>query len=322
MQAAADSKDMNGVVQTNGLATLNVAQPQSPRSIGRRLLLHFEITPISDKQLYVDSVRADFPDEVLDTRPGLDADKLFSLKPITDNQLNLGNSFRNTFDLPEVQFDWRHPFSQQSLLFFRGGKQSIKVSAFVTEGVGKTPHPLEKTVEIEFLPSPSGLIFGGFAGSLLLVLFERIFRLSQRLNRPDWPRCSDGSIDWPRVRRAGSAWLFSEGPSGFVQILLGGLSVLLFLTLVSLGQGKDLPVNIKVDGFVSALGVGLFMHFLVVSLYKKLVPADPESSVRIAPGLPALASANVVHANTLEVIPPPAGELVAGLAGGDGHREK
>jgi hypothetical protein len=260
------------VQPASALATLNVSAVRSPRLITDPLQVRIEIISVAPK-VFVKTLRWELREEVLGTRSagsvcGVEQD----IEAGRDASLGSGSSYFHTYVLPSQSIfpcNWQRG---RNLLFFNGGKYPVTVIAYVNEDSGKPPRRLEKIIDVEFLPHPLSLILGGLVGSLLLATFERLVSLSLRLAENRWPRNPDGGLNWRVLVRSGSFWFVTQGISGSVQFLLGGCAVLMFLILVGVSQDKDLPINFKVNGFLSAVAVGFFTHLLVAKLYEKFVP--------------------------------------------------
>src|SRR5687767_14387359 len=104
------SRAEDGVMQTGDVATLSVVQPYTPRLIDDKLSIRIELASITTATVYVDSVRAEFPEALTNTRTGAQIESGFFHKVEADNKLSLGETFRHSFELPRESFNWLRPF--------------------------------------------------------------------------------------------------------------------------------------------------------------------------------------------------------------------
>lgn len=206
-------------------------------------------------------------------------------------RLNVYEPFEYRFRLPQGGIDWRRVLpsfnerepsvARRISLFFNGGKYKIAINAKgAKDAAAKGPAPADITdfIEVEFLPPPVALLLGGLSGVILLTIFERLLDLSLRLHKGRLPRKSSGGLNWVQLRQTGVTWAVTQCFTGAVQLGLGATVVLISLVLIGQAQGRDLPVNFKINGFFTALIVGLCMHLLVTRIYQRFsaMPLQPK----------------------------------------------
>jgi len=322
---------------TKAPAVFEVLPVKTPRLIGSKLVLHCRLTGLSEKATLVQSIAWEPGEALWETRPEALYDKDGKMTydpgwiisgspgdphdPGTENvpnpsSLTSGQTFRYDLVMPSTHWSaatWR------GLLFFNGGKVPITVVCQAGSDANEPLPPFQKTIEVEFLPSPLALILGGLTGSLILAVFERLVRLHRRLSEDRWPGIDDG-LDWAKLRRSGVFWIFTQSISGVVQFLVGGLAVAIFLILVGTTQDKDLPVNFKVSGFLSAMAVGFLTHMLVDKLYQRFKQPAAREATPPKPDEEVVEERAPARAVEVELVRGPG---VHQLPGGDGgeHRE-
>lgn len=279
--------------KSDGDLLVKIESVKSPRSITDRLDVHVVVIARTSNVTDLRELRWKVPEEIcgMDCQEGDSTEGSAKVQQGWTQEhrpddippvLNVNSSFEYTFILPPAPFEWKHiafgsssptSFKRDFPLFFNGGKYTIQVAAKAAE----EPWSEETTdevsnIEIEFLPSPIALVLGGLFGVILLASFERLADLMAVVTKGSWPRHDDGQLDWGSIWRKGKDWFLTRFLSGLVQLLLGTCVVTIFFVLVGLGQGFDLPINLKVSGFFSAIPVGLCMHFLVKRIYGRFVP--------------------------------------------------
>lgn len=292
-------QDANPVSQG---AILTIDPIKTPRFVTEPIEIHVVVSPTSPDAVDLRELRLTIPESIRgSTAPDTNAHKENSATQsdsndawqegfTTDDRPDdvpdslAGRHYEYTFRLPPGRIDWKSMFRTSGETndryrhispFFTGKKYKIDFTATVAADVssGSRVYNPKRSVEIEFLPPPMTLVVGGLVGVVVLALFERLLDLYKQVTRRVWPKKNDGRIDWTRMRRLGVTWLLIRCCTGVVQILLGVCVVVMTLPLIGLNQDRDLPINFKMNGFISAMVVGFGMHLLVAKFYKRFRPS-------------------------------------------------